>query len=315
MPTCPPANPLRKYENEYTAIQALGSKGAQTAAPWGSLNPTGTTYDLATISNPYFGLSKLAGYGYTSIFLNIPIITVSSRSMPADIAALAFDDPATKSRLRALIDVIKDQILSQVKYVSFGNEVDTYFSTHPTEWTAYKNLVEDARSYLKSLKPNIIVGVTTTFDGATSKFVSQVQNLNANMDGVMLTYYPISTSFIPREPGTVSADVAKMLSINQGKPLIVQEWGYPSSAALGSSEAKHAEFYYNSFVELEKQGTSKFPFVSFFKYRDWNTTYVQSITGQSAGQPFFEFMSSLGVLKNDKTAKRAFSVVEGWINP
>ena len=124
--------------------------------------------------------------------------------MPADIAALAFDDAVVKSRFHALIDAIKDQIVSQVKYVALGNEVDTYFSTHPGEWTAYKNLVEDARIYLKSLKPNLIVGVTTTFDGATSKFVSQIQSLNTNMDAVMLTYYPTSTSFIVREPGTVS---------------------------------------------------------------------------------------------------------------
>ncbi|HRI80628.1 MAG TPA: hypothetical protein PLR06_13945, partial [Cyclobacteriaceae bacterium] len=107
----------------------------------------------------------------------------------------------------------------------------------------------------------------------------------------------------------------KMLSTSPGKPLIIQEWGYPSSTVLGSSETRQAEFFYNSFVELEKQGVARFPFVSFFKYRDWNTAYVQNITGQNPGQPFFEFMSSLGLKKNDGTSKQAFSVIEGWINP
>ena len=274
-----------------------------------------TTYDLATISNPYFGLSKLSGYGYETIFLNIPIIAVSNRSMPADIATLSFSDPIVKTRFHALIDAIKDQINSQVKYVALGNEVDTYFSAHTTEWGAYKSLVEDARTYLKSIKPNLIVGVTTTFDGATSKFVSQVKDLNANMDAIMLTYYPISSGFVPREPNTVVGDVAKMVDAAGGKPLVLQEWGYPSSTSLGSSEAKQAEFIYNSLVELEKQGVSKFPFVSFFKYRDWNESHVQSITGQKAGQPFFEFMSSLGMKKNDGSSKAAFTVVQNWIKP
>ena len=131
----------------------------------------------------------------------------------------------------------------------------------------------------------------------------------------MLTYYPISTSFVPREPSTVSSDVGKMMNVSQGKSIIMQEWGYPSSTLLGSSEAKQAEFMYNSFVELEKQGPAKFPFVSFFKYRDWNAAHVQNITGQSAGQFFYEFMSSLGFLKNDGTPKQASAIVDDWINP
>ncbi len=309
------SEPFSNYESEYKTIRAIGARGAQTAAPWGSLNPTGTTYDLATISNPYFGLSKLSSYGYETIFLNIPIIAVGSRSMPADIATLSFSDPMVRARFHALIDVIKDQINNQVKYIALGNEVDTYFSTHAAEWSAYKSLVEDAKTYLKAIKPNVIVGVTTTFDGATSKFISQVKDLNANMDAVMLTYYPITSGFIPREPSTVAGDVVKMVDAGGGKPLVLQEWGYPSSTSLGSSEAKQAEFIYNSLVELEKQGVSKFPYVSFFKHRDWNESHVQAITGQKSGQAFFEFMSSLGMKKNDGSSKAAFLVVQNWIKP
>ena len=309
------SEPFSNYEAEYKSMRAFGARGAQTAAPWASLNPSGTTYDLATISNPYFGLSKLSEYGYETIFLNLPIITVSTRSMPADISSKSFDDPMVKARFRALIDVIKDQINSKVKYIALGNEVDTYFSSHATEWAAYKNLVEDARTYLKSVKPNIFVGVTTTFDGATSKFPTQIKDLNTNMDAVMLTYYPISSSFVPRDPGTVSGDIVKMIGIVPDKSVIMQEWGYPSSASLDSSEAKQAEFIYNSFVELEKQGANKFPFVSFFKYRDWTSGYVQTLTGQNTGQPFFEFMSSLGLKNNDGSSKQAFTVVQGWIKP
>ncbi len=307
--------PFSNYEGEYKSIRAIGARGAQTAAPWASLNPTGTTYDLSGIANPYFGLSQLSVYGYESIFLNIPIITISKRSMPSDIALLNFDDPIVKARFRALIDNIQGQINGQVKYIALGNEVDTYFSTHPGEWSAYKVLVEDARSYLKSLKPNIVVGVTTTFDGATTKFVAQVKDLNANMDGVMMTYYPISANFATREPGVVPIDVAKMVDVSLGKPLIMQEWGYPSSTSLGSSERKQAEFIYNSLVELEKQGPGKFPFVSFFKYKDWSTAHVQAITGQAPGQPFFEFMGSLGLNKNDGSPKEALTVIQSWIKP
>lgn len=309
------SEPFGNYETEYKGIRAMGAYGAQTAAPWAILNPTGSTYDLATISNPYFGLNQLSAYGYKTIFLNIPIIAVNTRSMPADIATLSFDDPFVKSRFHALIDAIQGQINDQVKYISLGNEVDTYFSTHPSEWAAYRILVEDARTYLKTVKPGVVVGVTTTFDGATSKFVTEVGTLNTGMDAVMLTYYPVSSSFAPRDPGTVADDVAKMNDISLGKPVVMQEWGYPSSTALGSSESKQAAFIYNSLVELERRGVNKFPFISFFKYRDWESSYVETITGQKAGQPFFEFMNSLGLRKNDGSPKEAFTVIQSWVKP
>ncbi len=304
------SEPFSNYTAEYQTAFNSGARGAQTAAPWGSLNPTGTTYDFAALSNSFFGLGTLKNIGFEAIFLNIPIIAIDKRSMPADIIGLAFDDPTVKSRFRLLIDAIKDQLNDKVKYVAFGNEVDTYFATRPTEWTAYKSLIDDARSYLKTLKPNIQVAVTTTFTGASSSFPVQVSTLNSNMDVIALTYYPINNNFIPLDPTTVKDDVAKMIALAGGKPLVMQEWGYPSSSVLTSSEKKQTDFISNSFTQLKENGASVFPFVSFFKYRDWNANHVQTLTGQTVGQNFYEFMSSLGLKKNDGTSKSAFQIIE-----
>lgn len=299
------------YLAEYQSTVSAGARGAQTAAPWASLNPTGTTYDLTPITNPYFGLSTLKTVGFQAIFLNIPIITIDKRSMPSDIAALSFDNPAVKTRFRALIDAIKSELNDRVWYISLGNEVDTYFSTHASEWPAYISLVEDARNYLHTFRADIEVGVTTTFEGATTTAASNVSLLNTNMDIVILTYYPVGSNFVPREPSTVKVDVAKMQNLAGGKKLIIQEWGYPSSTALGSSEQKQAEFYKNSFIEFKEYGSIAFPFISLFKFRDWSSSYCQTLTGQGPGQNFYEFMSSLGIKKNDGTAKQAYAIIEG----
>lgn len=302
--------PFQNYESEYEAIHALGAAGVQTAAPWGSLNPTGTTYDLAPLTNPFFGLCKLTAMGYTTIYLNIPIIAINVRSMPDDIDHLAFDDPLVIQRFHALIDAIQGSLPTEVKFISFGNEVDTYFAGHPSEWLPFKSLVDDAAAYMKSLRPAILVGVTTTFAGCTSTFAAEASTLNANMDFVSLTYYPLEgAGFFPRSPATVAGDVAKMLVASQGKPLVMQEWGYPSSTALGSSEDMQADFLTLSLKEIGKQGPSKFLLVSFFKYRDWSPAFASTITNQSAGQPFYEFMSSLGLKRNDGTPKRALQII------
>jgi len=304
------------YTAEYQAIYATGARGAQTAAPWSSLNPTGATYDLTMVSNSYFGLDALAGYGFTSILINIPIIAIASRTMPADIATNAFNDATVKSRYHTLIDNVLPYFNSSVKYISLGNEVDTYLSSaNPTEWSQYKELIEDARTYIHSLKPNIKVGVTTTFDGATSTQIVNVASLNENMDVIILTYYPTGAGFVPRDPSTtVSTDMALMVSTAAGKPLVMQEWGYPSSTVLSSTEQMQADFIANTFSSWSQYGSSRIPFISFFKYRDWDAAQCTALTGQSSGQSFFEFICSLGLLNNDKTQKVAYSVLTTGIS-
>ncbi|MBL7850281.1 MAG: hypothetical protein JNN04_05215 [Cyclobacteriaceae bacterium] len=308
--------PFQNYEGEYQAIYAMGARGIQTAAPWASLNPVGTTYDLTPLTNSFFGLSKLTSLGYELIYLNIPIIAIDTRSMPADISHLPFDDPQVIQRFRAMLDAIQGSLPPEVRLISFGNEVDTYFKVHDTEWASFKTLVEDARSYLKALRPSTLVGVTTTFEGCTSTYPAEVQALNENMDFVSLTYYPLlGNGFFPKDPGMVTEDVVKMVTASQGKPLVLQEWGYPSSVALGSSEDDQAEFMTLSLDEIRKQGPSKLLLVSFFKYRDWSPAFASTITNQSVGQPFYEFMSSLGLKRHDGAPKKSFEILTRALHP
>jgi len=305
---------LSVYTAEYQATYTLGARGAQTAAPWSSLNSTGVTYDLTMLTNTYFGLSALQGYGLTTILLNVPIIAITARRLPSDISANNFNDSAVKTRYRALLDTIAPYLNDSVKYFSLGNEVDSYFATHASEWTAYKELIEDARTYLKTLKPNILVGVTTTFEGATSTYPSQVASLNQNMDVIILTYYPINSStFAPRDPSTVTTDFQSMATIAGSKPVVMQEWGYPSSTTLSSTQQKQSDFISNTFTAWKSRGSTAFPFISFFKRREWNTSHCQTITGQTAGQSFYEFMCSLGLLNNDSTEKTAYTALRNGI--
>jgi len=315
------SEPIANYTTEYQAIYADGARGAQTAAPWNILETGTTGYTLFMIddTNTYFGLNALAGYGFTSILINIPIVAISSRTMPSDIAGLTFDDSTVIARYHALIDQVVPFLNSSVKYISLGNEVDTYFNSNGTEVSAYKALIEDARTYIHSLKPNIKVGVTTTFDGfvgnSSAQTKSDVASLNENMDVIILTYYPTGAGFVPRDPlTTVSTDMALMVTTAAGKPLVMQEWGYPSSTVLSSTEQMQADFIANTFSSWSQHGSSRITFISFFKRRDWSPAYCTILTGQSTPQPFFEFMCSLGLLKNDKTPKAAYTALTTGIS-
>ena len=309
--------PVSGFTAEYQALYAIGLRGAQTAAPWKAMDHNdGVTmppYDLTMITNPYFGLSALAGYGFTSILLNIPIITIDARSMPADIDTLAFNDPIVKGRYQALIDQVVPYLVlnPSVKYVSLGNEVDTYLGAHPmAEWNQYKELIEDARTHLKSQLPGILVGVTTTFEGASSTQTANVASLNQNMDVVIYTYYPLNfQTMTARDPSTVATDMGTMVSLAGGKPLVLQEWGYPSSSVVSGSEQKQSDFVAGTFAAWRQHGSDKIPFLSFFKRRDWTAAECTSLSGQVSPQTFFEFLCSLGLLKNDGTQKAAYQTL------
>ena len=41
------------------------------------------------------------------------------------------------------------------------------------------------------------------------------------------------------------------------------------------------------------------PFLAFFKRKDWNSAFCNTVTGQVSPHPFFEFMCSLGFTKSD----------------
>ncbi len=304
------SEPVAAYTTEYRAIHALGARGAHTAAAWSALNPTGTTYDLTLIANPFFGLGALQGYGFSTILVNVPIVALTERKLPGDLAGAAFNDAAVKARFHALIDQLLPYLNDGVKYFSLGNEVDSYFATHPTEWAQYKELVEDARAYLRAHRPGIEVGVTTTFAGATSTHAAEVSSLNQNMDVIILTYYPVSTSFVARDPSSVRADMQSMVNIAGGKKVVVQEWGYPSSTVVSGGPERQADFIAHTFAAWKSHGTVRIPFVSFFKRRDWDDAHCRALTGQTAGQNFYEFMCSLGLLNNDGSPKPAYLTLQ-----
>lgn len=313
-------DPYSDYRVEYPATYAIGARGAQTAAEWKALEPTHTgdpcttpVPDMTMITNPFFGLAQLEADGFTDVLLNLAIISMKDRVMPCDLAGLPFDDPAVIARYHAMLDRVLPYLGDNIKYISLGNEVDSYFKQpgNGDEWAAYKALIEDARTYLRTIRPGTIVGVTTTFEGASVTFPTEVASLNEHMDVVILNYYPLDfTTFQPRPPSTVAADMATMVSIAGTRPLVLQEWGYPAATSLGSSDAAQAEFITNTFAAWASHGAAKIPFLSLFKRRDWTQAFCDAMCPVSPAPPicvaFGAYLCSLGMLRNDGTTRPAY---------
>ena len=298
---------VAEYIKDYDLAQAIGVNAAQVLVPWNVFETSAGVYQPIFFTNAGWGLDALSARGL-KILLTFPVIGISEKTIPSDIASLALNDPTVMSRYRSAIDQILPYLNADVIYFSVGNEVDPYLIA-TNEWAEYKELIDDAINHIHSVRPDIKVGVTTTFNNSVAK-ATEIATLNTNTDIHIMTYYLTDDAFMVRgPPDTVLADMDTMVAQAAGKPLVLQEIGYPSSTVNGGTEAKQAEFVEHVFNRWQSIGVDKISFLSFFKRKNWNTASCGTLTGQTSPNPFWEFMCSLGFTNNDLSAKPAWTTL------
>jgi exo-beta-1,3-glucanase (GH17 family) len=194
------------------------------------------------------------------------------------------------------------------KYISIGNEVDAYLQARPDEWATYTRFYQDAVSYLHGNSPGLTVGVTTTFAGFSAASTTAVRTLNASSDVIILTYYPLQGDAQVLPASSPATDIPRMLSLAGGKPVILQEAGYPSGAPNASSEASQQQFVSELFQAWHGAGNS-LPFVSYFLLYDFDPPTCSALGTYygSADPAFLSYLCTLGLRHSDGTAKPAWS--------
>jgi hypothetical protein len=283
-----------------------GARGQYISVRWSEIEPVPGVYALQGLTDT---LSFLRSQGTFQVYLGIQTINTSRRELPADIANLAFDDPIVIARFRSMLDALIPVLGTQGRYVSIGNEVDGYLIPHPAEWAAYKNLVDAGVTRIHALNPQLQVGSSATFNGASAN-AQQVTTLNTNTDVLIFTYYPLNADFTPRAPSTASPDFARMRELAGSKPIVLQEIGYPSSSTLGSSETAQADFYSNAFDAWVANGASV-RFVNIYLLHDPTQAEcdAQSAYYGLSAPNFKALLCSLGLRQVDGTAKQAWTRV------
>lgn len=286
------------------AMQA-GVNAAVVTLTWADLEPQPGLIDLTQLKSKldYFhGLGH--GHGLTC-FVGIQVINTVKREVPADLAGTDFAAPAMSSRFHALLDAVRGILTSEDAFLSIGNEVDVYLSHNPAEWAAYQTFYADAVAYVHAAVPGMLVGVTTTFRGYSADSSSQIKSLNSSSDVITLTYYPVGLDQQVAASNSPTTDVPQMLRLADGKPVVIQEAGFPSSAANGSSESMQADFVTNLLNAWRSAGTPM-PFLSYFLLYNFDATTCASLTDyyqMQTSPTFATFLCSLGLRHSDGTPK------------
>ncbi len=260
-----------------------------------------------------------------SLSLCLSPIAANRRDIPADLASLAFDDPVMISRFNQLLDTLHQRMAStQLRYLLIGNEVDNYFSQHPEEWSAYTRFCVAARAHARSLWGNsLLVGSETTLGASIGVNHQPIDSLHAAMDMVCLTYYPLNNDFSMEPVAQMNVDMETMFAMHPHQQILLQEFGYATSAVCGGSEAAQADFVHQTFTCWDKHET-QMVYLAFLWLNDLSDAESQAVTayyGLNATpveQKFTAYIRSLGLCNNDGSAKQGFVALQseaasrGW---
>ncbi len=256
----------------------------------------------------------------TSIVLSINPIDTSVLRIPTWLLGKRFDDETVISEFCQFVDFVFAGLPNAtVIAVSIGNEVDQWLADDPEKWTQYVTFMTAVRDHIRLTRPNLPVGVKTTWSSTLSIYRREIQDINRNTDALMITYYPLNQDFTVRLPNVVPSDLEQVIRLADGKPVYLLETGYPSGSKNQSSEEKQAEFIDTVFSTWD-QHADTIKLVNFVWLHDLSPMEVAAMTQYySVKNPAFaSFIGTLGLKTYDGKAKAAFSHVKeraaerGW---
>lgn len=286
-------------------VIAAGARGNFHSNRWSALEPTAGQYTLTDLFN---GLSYEASRGFTDL-VGIQVINTTAKETPADLLTVPFDSPSMEARFHTLIDSIAPHFGSRVKYLSIGNEVDVYLDA-TGQWDAYTRFYQDAVAYVHAKAPGVQVGVTTTY-GNLGRDRTKMAMLNAASDIIVFTYYPLDAGFQVQDPSAALTALPGMVAFAAGRPVVVQEIGYPADSLDGSTQAKQAEFFRVAIATWASLDAPRMPFMNLFLLHDFPPTLCDQFASYygSTSPAFKAYLCSLGLRQADDTPRLAWQAV------
>ena len=302
------------YKAAVAETAKLGATRALIAKTWQEIEPSRGKINIEDLQN---NINLVQKYG-EGVFFGLQLINTNKRQVPEDLQNISWDSPEMLQRARVIIDrTIPLLPHEKLSYFSFGNEVDVYFEKYPEEIIAYGLLYKNISEYIHSRYPNIKIGVTTTFDGFRENRKRIIDQINQNTDVLIFTYYA-THNFKALPPDSPQNDIPEMIHYASGKPIILQEVGYPSATGAGSSQEAQAEFI-RQFFSVWKRNRAEIPYINIFMQTDFGVRICDNLTSyynsQAQKDLFSDNICTLGLKDSYGKPKLAWKVLSEEITP
>lgn len=219
-------------------VRATGVNFFVLSHSWAAAEPAPGRYRISELTRT----ARLLRQSGALLHLDLPLVEDRLREVPADLAAVAFDDPKLSLRLGRLLNALAPALLDFAT-VSLGSGADAYFAHKPSEFAAFRRLFDGAVQFLGKNAPHLRVGVTT-YAPNESPAAEVAAALHERSHVLFYVYAPFEKagSFVHRLPGVIEEDWRKLFESAGDRPIAFPEVSYSSAGENGSSLAKQADF-------------------------------------------------------------------------
>ena len=288
-----------------TAI-AAGMTFHYALPTWSSIERDGGRFEFADL-DLQVALAERAG---VPLALNLRILDAGQRAMPAAYARWNLDDRRMVDRLNAVLVAVAARTKGLVRWITLGNEVDSYFNSRRADIAPYARLLERVSDQVRGLFPNAQLSVNFTAGAAGQ--MDRYQAIVDQLDVISFSYYPLNADFTMREPSVADADIRQMVGAVPDKLVLFQEIGYASATRLNSSEARQAQFLERAFKALRAHA-DRIVHARFLFMADLPQPVVDSLASYYKApnsENFKAYLETLGLFDQRGRPKAAWAVFE-----
>ena len=289
----------------FDQVKNTGAKYVVANGSWRELESKEHRYSLDSVNY----LVSVAGPAHMEISYTLRIIDTVDRNVPGDLRHTKWTDRKMRDRLFALLDALTPMLKGNVQWFMIGYECNEYFNRHPNEIGDFIDLYRQAKAHLQERVPGIKVSTTLMFSGL-GDLDTRLSSLNRDLDFLALTYTPLNPDFGVQDPTVLPKDFARIREFAQGRPVVFQEIGYPSSPIAGSSEEKQAQFYRLAFQEIDRDPTA-FAAVNWMMLGDLSdaaTRQFSKFYGLKGADKFEAVLQTMGVFDKRGQPKKSWDI-------
>ncbi|GEM_PF-5083060 len=228
--------------------------------------------------------------------------------LPADILGLNFNSSVLRDRYASLVSKFLDAVITydttqRLKYLFFGNEVDSYFNEHPDELDNWDLLLSQLVDLTRTKCPYVSSGTVVTYhDALQNGRLDWVKNhFGPRSDIIAVTFYP---EWMPNgyQQGKLDQQIGDIISAYGGTwKLALIESGISADNLKGGSETQQVT-YAREIIDAIINRSKDFEFTSvmFAVFPvNWGTP------------PFSDWVAGVSVYRSDGTARPVRDIIIG----
>jgi hypothetical protein len=318
-------NEANTFDVNIEHAHTLGVEFIALHVPWDVLEATpGEIEDTWQALAPLAGVARANDWRFS---ITLRPIDLTGKTVPSDLQQTRFNDPEMIVRFNRIIDHVV-QVVGPQRLVSIqvGNEIDGYDTSneHPDFWSDYGAFLFGVVTHTHATHPGVRIGYTGTLAGLTEGPLHD-QGVWAALAGVVdvlgVTWYPQHAAFQVDAPASVAADLDRLVAAFPDTPILLQEVGYQSAAACGSTDALQAAFFCEAFAAWDAH-RAQIEAINIVRLGDVSLDQAEEMAGPYglSSAPFIEYLRTLGLRTwaGNGEAKPAFEMVRqeaarrGW---